>query len=61
MNNPSFSLDAAFKTRLAIATASAPGVTITGLICELGGLRDKRSAKENTDAVLQSLTRLFGK
>ncbi len=61
LNDPSFSLDAAFKTRLAIATASALGVTITGLISELGGLRDKGSAKEKADAVLQSLKRMIGK
>ena len=60
LNDPRFALDSAFKARLAIATAGALGVTITGLITELGGLRDK-SGREKTDAVLDSLKRLLGK
>ena len=61
LDDPNFSLDAAFKTRLAIATASALGVTIKGLVNELRGLRDTDGAKEKADAVLQSLKRMFGK
>lgn len=61
LNDPSFSLDAAFKTRLAIATASALGVTINGFVSELAGLRDKGSANEKAQAMLQSLKRMFGK
>ena len=60
LNDPRFALDSAFKTRLAIATAEALGVTITGLITDLGGLRDM-SGREKADAVLDSLKRLLGK
>ena len=61
LNDPRFSLDSAFKTRLAIATAGALGVSITGLISELGGVRAKASGREKADAVLESLKRLLGK
>jgi hypothetical protein len=61
LNDPRFALDSAFKTRLGIATASALGVTITGLISELGGLRDKDSIKEKAGAALDSLKRLLRK
>ena len=60
LNDPRFTLDSAFKARLAIATAGALGITINGLITELGGLRDK-SGREKADAVLDSLKRLLGK
>ncbi len=61
LNDPRFALDSAFKARLAIATAGALGVTITGLITEFGGVRDKASGREKADAVLDSLKRLLGK
>ncbi len=61
LNDPRFALDSAFKARLAIATAGALGVTITGLITEFGGVRDKGSGREKADAVLDSLKRLLGK
>ena len=61
LNDPRFALDSAFKARLAIATAGALGITITGLITELGGLRDKTSEREKADAVLDSLKRLLGR
>ena len=61
LNDPRFALDSAFKTRLAIATAGALGVTITGLITEFGGVRDKGSGREKADALLDSLKRLLGK
>ena len=61
MSDPGFALDSAFKARLGIATAAALGVTITGLIQELGGLREKSAIKEKTDAVLDSLRRALGK
>ena len=61
LNDPRFALDSAFKARLAIATAGALGITITGLITELGGLRDKTSGREKADAVLDSLKRLLGR
>ena len=61
LNDPRFSLDSAFKTRLAIATAGALGVTITGLITEFGSVRDKSGSREKADAVLDSLKRLLGK
>ena len=61
LNDPRFALDSAFKARLAIATAGALGVTITGLITDLGGLRDMSSGREKADAVLDSLKRLLGK
>ena len=60
LNDPRFTLDSAFKARLAIAAAGALGITINGLITELGGLRDK-SGREKADAVLDSLKRLLGK
>ena len=60
LNDPRFALDSAFKARLAIATAGALGITITGLITELGGLRDK-SGRDKTDAVVDSLKRLLGR
>ena len=60
LNDPRFTLDSAFKARLAIAAAGALGITITGFITELGGLRDKRG-REKADAVLDSLKRLLGK
>ena len=61
LNDPRFSLDSAYKARLAIATAGALGVSITGLITELGGARAKGSGREKADAVLESLKRLLGK
>ena len=60
LSDPNFSLDATFKTRLAIATAAALGVTIKGLIGELSGLREKNTA-EKVDAVINSMKKLFGK
>ena len=61
LSDPGFALDSAFKARLGIATAAALGVTITGLIQELGGLREKSAIKEKTNAVLDSLRRALGK
>ena len=60
LNDPNFSVDAAFKTRLAIATAAALGVTIKGLIGELSGLREKNTA-EKVDSVINAMKKLFGK
>ena len=60
LNDPNFSVDAAFKTRLAIATAAALGVTIKGLIGELSGLREKNTT-EKVDSVINAMKKLFGK
>lgn len=61
LNDPRFALDGAFKARLAIAAAGVLGVTVTGLVTELGGLRDKGTAREKVDALRDSLKRLLGK
>jgi uncharacterized protein involved in outer membrane biogenesis len=61
LNDPRFALDGAFKARLAIAAAGALGVTVTGLVTELGGLRDKGTAREKVDALRDSLKRLLGR
>ena len=60
LNDPNFSVDAAFKTRLAIATAAALGVTIKDLIGELSGLREKNTT-EKVDSVINAMKKLFGK
>ena len=60
LNDPNFSVDAAFKTRLAIATAAALGVTIKGLIGELSGLREKNTT-EKVGSVINAMKKLFGK
>ena len=60
LNDPNFSVDAAFKTRLAIATAAALGVTIKGLIGELSGLREKNTT-EKVDSVINAMKKMFGK
>lgn len=51
---------AAFKARVGIATAAALGVSIKGLIGELGGMREK-SGVEKVDAVIESMKQIFRK
>ena len=61
LNDPRFALDSAFKTRLGIAAATALGVSLSGLVTELGGLRDKEAIKEKAKSALESLKRAFGR
>ena len=61
LTDPRFSLDSAFKTKLGVATAAALGVTISGLVKDLRGLREQGALKEKADAALESLKRILGK
>lgn len=61
LNDPRFALDSAFKTRLGIAAATALGVSLSGLVTELGGLRDQEALKEKAKAALDSLKRALGR
>ena len=61
LDDPSFSLHSAFKARLGIAAATALGISVKGLIGELGGLKDKDSINEKIQDSIGKLKRLMGK
>ena len=61
LDDPTFSLHSAFKARLGIAAAAALGISVKGLIGELGGLKDKESINEKIHESIGKLRRLLGK
>lgn len=61
LDDPAFSLHSAFKARLGIAAAAALGISVKGLIGELGGLTDKESINEKIHESIGKLRRLLGK